>query len=84
MSAPWLDALQVAIIEEHHDSINSLLKEIPSLSKEEAIEANNLIRETITLFQKEKLSLKESMQKIKKHSAFLTQEKTRPRLCIQS
>jgi len=76
----WLDALQVAIIEEHHDSIHSLLEEMPKLSQEEAIEANNLIKETILLFQEQKLSLKETMQKIKKNSAFLTQEKKRPRL----
>lgn len=75
MHQQWLDALQVAIIEEHHDSIHSLLEEMPKLSQEEAIEANNLIKETILLFQEQKLSLKETMQKIKKNSAFFNTRK---------
>ena len=76
----WLDALQVAIIEEHHDSIHALLQEMPNLSQEEAIEANNLIQATIPLFQEQQFAIKETMQKIKNNSAFLSQEKKRPRL----
>ena len=84
MNTPWLDALKIAIIEEHHDSIIALIEEIPPLSQEEAIQANNMIKETIILFKKEKIVCRETMEKIKKNAAFLTQEQKRPRLSTLS
>ena len=80
MHAPWLDALKVAIIEEQHETIMILTQEIPELSYEEAQEARHLILETISLFSQKKLSIQETMQKIKKNSAFLTQDKQDSRL----
>ena len=75
LHAQWLEALKIAIIEEQHDTIITLIEEMPKLSLADAIEVRYLIQETITLFAQKKLSIQESMQKIKKNSAFLTYEK---------
>ena len=84
MHAPWLDALKVAIIAEEHDDIIALTQEIPHLSLPDAIEAQAMIQESITLFQAQKLSIQETMQKIKKNTAFLAQEKQKPQLSTLS
>ena len=81
---PWLDALKIAIIENDHDSIIALTEEIPPLTQDEALQANDMIQETITLFQKEKVACQLTMAKIKKHAAFLAQEEKRPRLSTLS
>jgi len=84
LHTPWLETLKVAIIEEQHETIMMLTQEIPKLSPEEAVAAQNLIQETITLFSQKKLSIQETMQKIKKNSAFLAQEKQNTRLSTLS
>ena len=84
MNTPWLEELKVAIIEEHHDKISQLTQEIPPLTQEEAIQANNMIKETIVLFTSNKNDIQKTMSKIKKNAAFLSQEKKRPRLSTLS
>jgi hypothetical protein len=80
LPALWLDTLQLAIINDNHADISKLLEEIPKLSREDAIEARYLIEATIDEFQIKKISLQETMQKIKKNSAFLAHEKQSSRL----
>ena len=81
---PWLDTLKIAIIEDDHESLIALMENIPPLNKEEAIEANDMIKETITLFKKEQIVCQQTMIKIKKNAAFLSQEQKRPRLSTLS
>ena len=84
LHAQWLDALKIAIIENHHDSIIALTEQIPPLTQEEALQANDMIKETIILFQKEKIACQRTMEKIKKNAAFLAQAEKKPRLSTLS
>ena len=77
---PWLDALKIAIIEENHEAIVTLCENLPQ-SQDSAImiEAKALIDATLPTLKKEQSSIKETMEKIKKNLAFVTQEKNQNR-----
>ncbi len=76
----WLEAFQLALIQENLTKIDTLLLDIPKGNKEELVEMKNLIDATITTFEKEKNQTQEVMKKIKKQRAFLTQEEKKPSL----
>ncbi len=72
---PWLDALKVAIIEENHEAILTLCDNLPqSQDGTIMIEAKALIDATLPTLKKEQSIIKETMEKIKKNLAFVTQE----------
>ena len=85
MSVPWLNKVKVALIEEEYDTLSSLCQELPHFQDvKEMEEANHLMKEAIIFLKNEKIKTKETMNKIKKNSAFLSYEKKKPRLCTLS
>lgn len=85
MSAQWLNSIKVALIEEEHKMLSSLCEELPHFEDiKEMQEANDLLQEAITFLKDEQNKTQETMAKIKKNSAFLSQEKKKPRLSTLS
>lgn len=81
----WLNAIKVALIEEEYDTLSSLCEELPHFEDiKEMEEANDLIQEAITFLKNEQKNTQETMEKIKKNSHFLSQEKKKPRLSTLS
>ncbi len=85
MSAQWLNSIKVALIEEEHKMLSSLCEELPHFEDiKEMQEANDLLQEAITFLKDEQNKTQETMEKIKKNSAFLSHEKKKPRLSTLS
>ncbi len=76
----WLEAFQLALIQENLEDIDALLLKIPKGETKELVEIKNLIDATIVEFKKEKNQTQEVMKKIKKQLAFLSQEEKKPYL----
>ena len=77
----WLNTLKVAIIEEEYESLATLCEQMPPLDDINDIqEAQTLIQDAILLLKSEQKTFQSTMDKIKKNSAFLSQEKKKSRL----
>ena len=78
----WLDAIKIAIIEEQYEHLALLCEEIPPLATNQEIEkAQILITQALSTIKLEQHAMQETMTKIKKNAAFLSQEKKKSRLC---
>ena len=85
MKQQWLDDVKIALIEEQFDTLIVLCENLPEFHDvHDMEEASLLLHEAITRLRVEQKLCFASMEKIRKNSAFLTQEKVHARLCAHA
>jgi len=69
---PWIKELKASIINEYFDVSVQLLKEMPVLEKEQALEVQTLIRGALTSVQGRKEMLSKDMMKLKEVQKYIS------------
>ncbi len=74
-NSKWLNLLEIAIVEEKFEEIDSLASSIPNFqTHDEAETAKALLQEAISLLKKRKDKTSKEMKIIEKNRAFVEQE----------